>query len=393
MERYKNKMKKVCIVINSRANYARIKSLIHQIQKYKRINLQIILGSSAILDKYGDVRPLLKKDGVKIIKEVYTIIQGGNLETMAKSTGLLLIELSSIFSKIRPDYVITVADRHETLATAIAASYMNIPLIHTQGGELTGSIDESVRHAITKLSHIHFPATITAKRNIIQMGENPKNIFLTGCPSIDLVKKYKKNKKKFYPKNFNNLGVGHQIELNKKYLVVMYHPVTNEYKKNKETINNLLKTIKKINFPTIWMWPNVDAGTDIVSKEIRKFREKNKKFNVKFYKNFSPEEFLFIIDHCSCFVGNSSSAIREGSFLGIPCVNIGTRQDQRERGGNVVDVKNHQSSIEAGILYQVSKKRYKSLKTYGDGNASKRMISAIKKMGKINIEKKFIIRK
>ena len=197
MDWYRNKMKKICIVINSRANYARIKSLIHQIQKYKKINLQIILGSSAILDNYGDVRPLLKKDGIKIAREVYTIIQGGNLETMAKSTGLLLIELSSIFSNIKPDYVITVADRHETLATAIAASYMNITLIHTQGDELTGSIDESVRHAITKLSHVHFPATKMAKKNIIQMGENPKNIFLTGCPSIDLVKEYTKNKKRF----------------------------------------------------------------------------------------------------------------------------------------------------------------------------------------------------
>ena len=390
MERRKKIMKKICIVVNSRANYARIKSLIHQIKKNKRFDLQIVLGSSAILDIYGDVRPLLKKDKIRITKQVYTIIQGGNLETMAKSTGLLLIELSSIFAEIKPDYVITVADRHETLATAIAASYMNIPLIHTQGGELTGNIDESVRHAITKLAHIHFPATKLAKKNIIQMGENPKNIFLTGCPSIDLAKEYKNNKKKFFPKNFENLGLGNKIDLKKKYLVVMYHPVTNEYMSNKETINKLLSSIKKISLPTIWMWPNVDAGTDIISKEIRKFREKNKKLDIKFYKNFSPEEFLFIIDHCSCFVGNSSSAIREGSFLGTPCVNIGTRQFQRERGGNVFDVKNQQPSIEAGILSQISKKKYRSKKTYGDGNAAKKMISVIKKLGKIKIEKKFI---
>ena len=386
-------MKKVCIVINSRANYARIKSLIHQIQKYKKLNLQVILGSSAILDNYGDVRPLLKKDGIKITREIYTIIQGGNLETMAKSTGLLLVELSSIFANIKPDYVITVADRHETLATAIAASYMNIPLIHTQGGELTGSIDESVRHAITKLSHIHFPATKMAKKNIIQMGENPKNIFLTGCPSIDLIKEYKSNKKKFYPKNFDNLGVGYQIELDKKYLVVMYHPVTNEYKKNKETIKNLLNTIKNINLPTIWMWPNVDAGTDIISKEIRKFRESNKFLKIRFYKNFSPEEFLFIIDHCSCFVGNSSSAIREGSFLGVPSVNIGRRQFQREKERNVIDVKNNKSSIKTGIMSQINKKKYRSYKTYGDGNAAKKMIAVIRKLDQVNLEKKFIKKK
>ena len=210
---------------------------------------------------------------------------------MAKSTGLLLVELSSIFSNIKPDFVVTVADRHETLATAIAASYMNIPLIHTQGGELTGSIDESVRHAITKLAHIHFPATKLAKKNIIQLGEDPKKVFVTGCPSIDLVKEYKKNSKKYFPKNFSKLGIGYDIDLKKKYLVVMYHPVTNELKKNKETILNLLKTIKMINLQTVWMWPNIDAGTDTISKEIRKFRDKNFNLKIKFYKNFPPEEF------------------------------------------------------------------------------------------------------
>ncbi len=386
-------MKKICIVINSRANYARIKSLVYELKKNKKITLQIILGSSAILDIYGDVRPLLKKDNIKVTKQVYTIIQGGNLETMAKSTGLLLIELSSIFAEIKPNYVITVADRHETLATAIASSYMNIPLIHTQGGELTGNIDESVRHAITKLAHIHFPATKLAMKNIIQMGEDPKSIFLTGCPSIDLAKKYKNNKKKFYPKKFNDLGLGYQLDLKKKYLLVMYHPVTNEYSKNRETIINILSTIKKINLPTVWMWPNVDAGTDIISKEIRKFRESNKVSKIKFYKNFSPEEFLYIIDHCSCFIGNSSSAIREGSFLGIPCVNIGRRQFQRERGKNIIDVKNTIYSINSGIKSQLKKRRYKSIKTYGDGNAAKKMHAVIKKLGFIKIEKKFIKKK
>ena len=231
-----------------------------------------------------------------------------------------------------------------------------------------------------------------AKKNIIQMGENPKNIFITGCPSIDLVKEYTKNKKRFYPKNFNNLGVGYPIKLNKKYLVVMYHPVTNEYEKNKETIKNLLKTIKKINLPTIWMWPNVDAGTDIISKEIRKFRESNKSFKARFYKNFSPEEFLFIIDHCSCFIGNSSSAIREGSFLGVPSINIGRRQYQREKERNVIDVNNDKSSILKGVLKQMNKKKYSSYKTYGDGNAAKKMFNVIKKLGQINLEKKFIKR-
>lgn len=169
----------------------------------------------------------------------------------------------------------------------------------------------------------------------------------------------------------------------------MYHPVTNEYGKNKKTIKNLLRTIKKIDLPTIWMWPNVDAGTDIISKEIRKFRESNKFFKARFYKNFSPEEFLFIIDHCSCFIGNSSSAIREGSFLGVPCINIGRRQYQREKERNVIDI-NNDKSIMKSILTQINIKKYRSYKTYGDGNAAKKMINVIKKLGQVDLEKKFI---
>jgi len=382
------KKKKICIVINSRANYARIKSVLRAINNNNNLKLQLILASSAILDIYGDVRPLLAKEKIKITKQLYTIIQGGNLETMAKSTGLLLIELSSIFSEIKPDFVFTIADRHETLATAIAASYMNIPLIHTQGGELTGNIDESVRHAITKLANIHFPSTLLAKKNIIQMGEDRKNIFLTGCPSIDLAKEYTKKKYSFFPRNFEKSGIGYNVDLNKKYLVVMFHPVTHEYEKNKNTIKNLLSVIKKIGLQTIWMWPNIDAGTDIVSKEIRKFRELNKSSKIKFCKNFAPEEFLYIIDHCSCFVGNSSSAIREGSFLGIPSVNIGNRQSGREHGKNLITVKDNTESIFKAIQIQLRKKKYKSEKIFGDRNSAEKMIKIIE-----NLNKNFDIKK
>ena len=151
--------KKIAIVIYSRANYARIKSVLIELRKKKKIELQIILGASALLDKYGNLEKIILKDNIKVAAKSYSIIEGNNPITMAKSTGLGIIELSQIFSSLKPDIVLTVADRFETMATAIAASYMNIPLAHTQGGEVTGSIDESVRHAITKLSHIHFPAT------------------------------------------------------------------------------------------------------------------------------------------------------------------------------------------------------------------------------------------
>ena len=176
-KRHIMKKRKICVVINNRANYARIKSALIAIKKNKKLELQIVLGSSAILDRYGSVSEVIKKDGFKINRTVYTLVEGENLLTMSKSTGISIMEFSTVFSELRPDMVIVIADRYETLAAAIAASYMNIILVHTQGGETTGSIDESVRHAITKLSHIHFPASLNSKKNIIRMGENPDKVF------------------------------------------------------------------------------------------------------------------------------------------------------------------------------------------------------------------------
>ena len=182
-----NQPRKVCVVVASRANYGRIKSTMQKIQDHSALKLQVVVGASALLHRYGKAVDLIEKDGFKIDSRVFMVIEGENPTTMAKSTGLAIIELATIFENLKPDIVLTVADRYETLATAVAASYMNIPLAHTQGGELTGSIDESVRHAITKLAHIHFPTTELSKQRLIQMGENPKNIHVVGCPSIDSI--------------------------------------------------------------------------------------------------------------------------------------------------------------------------------------------------------------
>ena len=179
--------KKICVVIASRANYGRIKSVLQAIKQHPNLQLQIIVTASALLYKYGNVSDIMKRDGFHPDSQIYSIIEGENLTTMAKSTGLGIIELSTQFEFLKPDVVLTVADRFETLSTAIAATYMNITLAHTQGGELTGSIDESVRHAITKLSHLHFTTTDKSTSRLIAMGENPDFVFQTGCPALDAI--------------------------------------------------------------------------------------------------------------------------------------------------------------------------------------------------------------
>src|SRR5262245_62065335 len=179
--------RRICIVVNSRANYGRIRSVMHAVRDHPQLELQLILGASALLSRFGNLREIVNYDGFEPIATVYSIVEGETPVTMAKSTGMAIIELATQFENLKPSIVLTVADRFETLATAVAASYMNVALAHTQGGEVTGSIDESVRHAITKLAHIHFPATERAAKNLIRMGEDPKTVHLAGCPSIDAI--------------------------------------------------------------------------------------------------------------------------------------------------------------------------------------------------------------
>ena len=193
-----NKKINLAVVINNRANYARMKSFLKVANKDKKIKIYLILAASSLIDKFGELEKFIKKDGIKIYKKIFTVIAGDKPVTMAKTTALEISELANVFENSRPDYVFAIADRFETLAVAVAASYMNIPLLHLQGGEVTGTIDESVRHAISKFANVHFPATLKAKKNLIKMGEDPKTVFYVGCPSIDIAKSIKNKKMNAY---------------------------------------------------------------------------------------------------------------------------------------------------------------------------------------------------
>ncbi len=367
----KPKRRRVCVIVNSRANYGRIKSVMRAVQENPELELQLIVGASALLSRFGNVRDVIVNDGFEPRATVHSIVEGETPTTMAKSTGLAIIELATQFENLKPDVVITVADRFETLATAVAASYMNIPLAHTQGGEVTGSIDESVRHAVTKLAHIHFPATKTAADYLVRMGEAPDTVHFTGCPSIDLIAdidlalpddiftRYK--------------GVGAELAPTKPYLVVLQHPVTTEYGQGFTQINETLQAAARIGMPTAWLWPNVDAGSDDVSKGLRMYREREHPKWLHLYRNFAPEDYARLINNAACVVGNSSSGLREGAFLGVPVVNIGSRQQGREHGPNVVHAPYESRAIEAAVRKQVAHGRYPSSKMFGDGTAGKRI--------------------
>jgi len=363
--------RKVCVVVNSRANYARIKSVLHAVRNHPKLELQLIVGASALLYRFGNVRETIEADGFTPTATVYTIVEGETPTTMAKSTGMAILELATLFENLKPDVVLTVADRFETMATAVAASYMNILLAHTQGGEVTGSIDESVRHAVTKLSHIHFPATEQAARNLIRMGEDPTTVHCTGCPSIDLLADLDLTLPKDIFQRYR--GVGAELDPGKPYLVVLQHPVTTEYGHGLAQINETLKAATSFDIQTVWLWPNVDAGSDDVSKGLRMYREQHPHARIHFYRNFSAEDYARLIYNAACLIGNSSSAIREGAFMGVSAVNIGTRQVGREQGPNVVHAGYHAGDIAAAIRKQMDHGRYERATLFGDGKAGQRI--------------------
>lgn len=372
----KNK-RKVCIVITTRGNYAKMKSVIEAINENKNLELQLIVGGGAILSKYGNIVESIRKNGIKIDRTIHFLVEGENPITMAKSAGLAVNEVATVFESLKPDTVIVIADRFESLPIAMAASYMNIPLVHVEGGEVSGSIDESIRHSITKLSHLHFPATKGAAERIKKLGEAEESILAVGCSSLDVISQLDLNDKSILHDVQKKRGVGPVIDLKNKYIVVIQHPVTTEYEENFHHINQTIEAIDQLKLNTIWLWPNMDAGSDGISKGIRMYREKKNAPFVHYIKSLPIEEYAVFLNNCSCIVGNSSSGIREASFLGIPCVNIGTRQSGREKGENVLDVNYDVKKIKEAVLKQISVGRYKRDYLYGDGKTGKKIADII----------------
>ena len=379
--------RKICVAITARASYSRIRSALTAIRLHNDLELQLVVAASALLDRYGNAIKVMEEEGFKVDRHVYSILEGENLVTTAKSTGIGLSEMAGVLADLKPDAVISIADRFETIATAIAAAYMNIPLAHVQGGEITGSIDEKVRHAVTKLADLHLVASEQAAERVIRMGERPEAVHVTGCPSIDVAKDAIRQPALRDDPFRKYGGVGPLFDIAKGYVVVMQHPVTTEYGDSRLHIDETLHAIRDLGLPTLWFWPNVDAGSDGTSKGIRIFREQNKLPNVHFFKNMPPEEFLRLLYGSLCIVGNSSVAIRECAYLGVPAVNIGSRQQGRDRGRNVADVGYDRAEIVAAVKKQAAHGRYQSDPIYGVGDAGGR-IAAVLAKAPLTIEKR-----
>lgn len=382
--------RRVCVAITARPSYSRVKSALEAIRAHKDLELQLVVCASALLDRYGNVSTVIERDGFEIAEKLYTVFEGDHPQAMAKTTGHGMAELATCFARLKPDVVVTIADRYETLATAAAASYMNIPLVHIQGGEVTGSIDDKVRNAVTQLADLHFVSTDGAARRVSAMlhprGIEPgpsslgqcdtswvpavgKGVYVTGCPSIDLAARLATHGKWSAPEG----GTGSMPRLDQPFLVVLQHPVTDEHGQAYEQAMATLEAVGDVDMPAFWFWPNVDSGSDGTSKAMREYRENLGDMDRNhYYRSVEPFDFLALASRAACIVGNSSFGIREASFLGIPAVNIGSRQKGRERAGNVADVPHDRKAIKEHILARAGH-RYSPSSLYGDGRAGQRI--------------------
>ncbi len=367
--------RKICVVVASRANLARIITVLEAIRDHPGLQLQVVVAASALLERFGGGAKLLDDAGFAPDARVHLIIEGQTPASMAKSTGLGMVQLATAYEMLQPDIVVTVADRFETVATAVTAAYMNILVAHTQGGEESGSIDESVRHAVTKLAHLHFPSTELSARRIVAMGEDRRYVFNLGCPSIDLAARLAMGDRQGVLGGID--GDGSPVDPTRPFVLVLQHPVTTEFGLAADQMRATLRAVASVGVQALVFRPNVDAGGEGIALGIQEFRDQRLSDRFHYLSNLAAGDFLPLMAHCACMVGNSSAALREGGYLGTPAVSIGTRQSNRECGPNVVFTSQDPGEIAAAVRSQVAHGPYERSHLFGTGAAGHRIAEVL----------------
>ena len=305
--------RRVCVVLVDRANYGRLQPVMAEIARRPELELQVIASGSMVLERFDEPVRVVEDDGFRVDARIFLELEGSNPITMAKSVGFGIVEYASEFQRLEPDMVLLIGDRYEAVAAAVAAAYMNLTLVHIQGGEVSGSIDESARHVITKLSHYHFPATERAKEYIIRMGERPETVLGVGCPASDLARKLNIG---FSPELINDRGSGIRIDPDAPFLLSVFHPTTTEYGGEREQMSELIKALLLVGVQTVLLWPNIDAGSNHISKVIRERRNNaGENWCIRTITNLKPDDYQRVLAKSSCAVGNSSSFVRDASFF------------------------------------------------------------------------------
>lgn len=372
----KSGKRRICFPITSRAYYGRSQLLIRKLHAHPGLELELMLGGSILLDKYSrHIADDIEAGGFTISASLFNVIEGGNHVAMAKTACLTALEFTNGLHTIAPDIVIICGDRFEQLAIAMAAAYLNLTIAHIEGGDVTGSIDESVRHAITKLAHLHFVTNDDARRRVLAMGEDPRYVFTTGSLDVELASRVNTA---IASEQVNQYGVGHVIDVSQPFLMVLQHPVTTEHD-NRQHLEATLRAVASLDLQTIWFWPNPDAGTGEMAEMIRHMREQHAELTrkIRFITNVPAEEFVALLAHTACLIGNSSAGIKECSYLGTPVVNIGGRQQGRLSAEHVAHVGYDAAAIRAAIEAQLAHGRYAPSHIYHRPDASQAMVDVL----------------
>jgi GDP/UDP-N,N'-diacetylbacillosamine 2-epimerase (hydrolysing) len=363
--------RKITITTGTRADYGILKPILEKIQKNENLEMTLIATGMHFSKKHGESIKEIKKDKFKFL-EISRIKKNDSLYEMSIDVGQQIIKFTKIFHKIKPDINIIFGDRDEMLASAIASYHLNILNAHIHGGDRSmGGIDEYNRHAITKISNIHFPATKQSFNRIIKMGENPKYIFQTGSPSIDLIKEGKITSKQ-------KLESKYKIKFLGKEILLLQHPITTQTTLVEKQIKNTINALGKFKETIIAIGPNSDSGNNIIFNILEKTAKKNPYF--KIFPNIPREDYLGMLKNCKVLIGNSSSGIIEASHFPIKVINIGIRQKGRECNSNVIHVEHSTKKIEIAIKNALKTKKMKIDKIYGNGNASKRIVHHLEKI-------------
>lgn len=379
-------MRKIAVVTGTRAEYGLLKNTLNKIKENNNLELQLIVTGTHLSENFGYTIDEILEDGFKVDEKIPILMSSRSNCIMSKEMGLLMVQLSQAFERLKPDILVVLGDRYEIFAAVSTAMTMNIPIAHISGGEVTeGAIDEQIRHAITKMSHIHFPGAEVYEQNIINMGEESWRVFNVGDPGIENTKTTKFLNKEELRKQLN-------VDIDQETLLITYHPVTLERELLPYQIENLIEALNEIKKKMIITYPNSDNGGDYIIKKIEQFAKKNT--DVHLFKNLGVLRYLSVMKLCGAVIGNSSSALVEAPYLKIPVVNIGNRQKGRLMADNIISCSNKYEDIITAINKSLSNKFRETVKNtkslYGDGNTSEEIVKILEN---IQIDEKLLKKK
>ncbi|MDO8555497.1 MAG: UDP-N-acetylglucosamine 2-epimerase [bacterium] len=380
----KTKKRKIAVIAGSRGEYGYFRPIIKEIIKRPNLDYGIIATNMHVLDSFGSTVDEIKKDRFKIHATLYNTFDGYNHLTMVKSLAVFKMQLPEMLEQMGADMLLLAGDRGEQLMAAIVGAYMYIPTAHIQAGEVSGNIDGVARHAITKLVHLHFAANEDAARRVIRLGEEKFRVFNVGAPQLDELLSVSEitPKKELYKKL--------ELDSEKPVLIVVQHPVTEEFDEAERQMEETMKAVMKFSIPIVIIMGNSDAGSRVMRNVITRYRQPN----VKIFPSIIRKDYSGLLNIAGAIIGNSSSGILEAPSFGLPAVNIGNRQKGRVQAKNVINAGYSASEIEKAITKALSEKFREKIKNcgnpYGDGKSSKRIVDILEN---IPIDDKLLIKK